>query len=294
VASKPTASIPPPPLVTSEDVVRELHRLFGAGNESGLVIRVYGEEDGATDETFREMLRSLQMYDERFGGDGKILVQAPSRATLVRAMSVLGREEYQRRILEHVLSTFGRRLVDPLAEMIDTNPEGSLVARLAMMRDLFLAQVADLRLTPESQQILSDDLRKLFSDDYLAMVAENEERVQRPRVTRLAQEVLRLIGGTFRRAFARWPEHAEHIASSIGRRLSGQVALREVPALLREQITHGIEEFLWVETSTEIEGALRSLFAEHGAAIHVEPPQLERQTYREFAAACWQLIADNC
>lgn len=291
-SSKPTASIPP--LVTSEDVVRELHRLFGAGNDSGLVIRVYGEEDGKADDTFHEMLASLKMYDERFGEGGKVLVQPPSRATLVRAMSVLGREEFQRRILEHVLSTFGRRLVDPLADVLDATPEGSLVARLSMMRDLFLAQVADLRLTPESQQILSDDLRKLLSHDYLAMVAENEERVQRPRVTRLAQEVLRLIGGTFRRAFARWPDHADHIAVSIGRRLSGQVALRDVPAVLREQITHGIEEFLWVETSNEIEGALRGLFAEHANAIQVEPPRLERETYRDFAAACWQMIADNC
>jgi hypothetical protein len=293
VAEKSTVSVPPP-LVTSDDVVRELHRLFGAGDDSGLVIRVYGDEGGAADDTFREMLASLKMYDDRFGADGKILVQAPSRATLVRAMSVLGREEYQRRILEHVLSTFGRRLIDPLGEMLDTTPEGSLVARLAMMRDLFLAQIADLRLTPESQQILSGDLRKLLSDEYLAMVAENEERVQRPRVTRLAQEVLRLVGGIFRRAFARWPDHAERVAATITRRLSGQLSLREVPALLREQITHGVEEFLWVETSTEIEGALRALFAEHAHAIEVEPPKLERETYREFAAACWQLIADNC
>ena len=293
MAQKSTTSIPPP-LVTSDDVVRELHRLFGAGNESGLVIRVYGEQDGKADDTFREMLASLQMYDERFGEGGKILVQPPPRAVLVRAMSVLGREEYQRRILAQVLSTFGRRLVDPLGEMLDATPEGSLVARLGMLRDLFLAQVVDLRLTPESQQILSGDLRKLLSDEYLAMVAENEERVQRPRLTRLAQEVLRLIGGVFRRAFARWPDHAERIASTIGRRLGGQVSLREVPALLRDQITHGIEEFLWVETSTEIEGALRSLFAEHGSTLAVEPPKLEREAYREFASACWQLIADNC
>ena len=163
-----------------------------------------------------------------------------------------------------------------------------------MMRDLFLAQIADLKLTPESQQILSDDVRKLLSDEYLAMVAEHEERVQRPRVTRVAQEVLRLIGGTFRRALLRWPDHAERIAATISRRLSGEHKLGDVPTLLREQVTAGVEEFLWVETSTEIQGALRSLFAEHRDAVKVEPAPLEREAYREFAAACWQIIADNC
>jgi hypothetical protein len=106
--------------------------------------------------------------------------------------------------------------------------------------------------------------------------------------------VLRLIGGTFRRALLRWPDHAERIAGSISRRLSGEHRLRDVPMLLREQITDGIEEFLWVETSTEIQGALRSLFAEHRSAVTVDPAPLEREAYREFAGACWQIIADHC
>ena len=137
-------------------------------------------------------------------------------------------------------------------------------------------------------------MRKLLSDDYLAMVAEHEERVQRPRVTRLAQEVLRLIGGTFRRALLRWPDHADRIAGSISRRLGSDVDLRDIPVILREQITAGVEEFLWVETSTEIEGALRALFAQHQSAVTVAPAPLERDAYREFAGACWQIIADNC
>ena len=288
------SSLPAQPLVSSDDVVRELHRLFGAGPETGLVIRVYGQESGPSDDAFREMLSSLKMYDERFGEGGNVVVQAPSRAILVRAMSVLGREEHQRRILGHVLSTFGRRLIDPMGEMLDTAPEGVLAVRLGMWRDRFLAQISDLKLTPESQQIVSDDLKKLLSDDYLTMIAENEERVQRPRVAKLAQDVLRLIGGTFRRAFARWPDHAERIATSIWRRLGSDVSLRDIPVLLRDQITDGIEEFLWVETSTEIEGALRSLFAEHGNTALGEPAKLEREAYREFAGACWEIIADNC
>ena len=283
-------------LVTTADVLSEIHRLFDAGGDNGLVIRVYGEPDGAGAEanaTFREMLASLRMYDDRFKG-GPVMVQAPSRTSLARAMSILGREEHQRRILAQVLTTFGRRLIDPLGDQLDATPEGSLMARLGMVRDLCLAHVADLKLTPESQQILGDDLRRMLSDDYLAMVAEHEERVQRPRVTRLAQEVLRLIGGTFRSALLRWPDHADRIAASISRRLQGDVGLRDIPTLLREQITNGIEEFLWVETSTEIQGALNSLFAEQRSAVNMAPAPLEREAYREFAGACWQIIADNC
>jgi hypothetical protein len=287
---------PSSPLISTEDVVQEIHRLFDASGESGLVVRVYGGDDDAAgaDATFREMLGSLQMYDDRFRDGGSVTVEAPTRASLARAMGVLGREEHQKRILSQVLTTFGRRLIDPLGDVLDAAPDGSLMSRLGLMRDLCMAQVADLKLTPESQQIITDDLRKLLSDEYLGMVAEHEERVQRPRVTRVAQEVLRLIGGTFRSALLRWPDHAERIAGTIARRLSGEHALRDVPMLLREQITDGIEEFLWVETSTEIQGALRSLFAEHRSAITVDPAPLEREAYREFAGACWQIIADNC
>jgi hypothetical protein len=297
VASPSLAPQSSPPLVTTADVMEEIHRLFDAGGDSGLVIRVYGEPAGAgaeADAAFREMLASLRMYDDRFNTGGAVMVQAPTRASLSRAMSVLGREEHQRRILAQVLTTFGRRLIDPLGDQLDATPAGSLMARLGMMRDLCLAHIADLHLTPESQQIISDDLRKLLADEYLAMVAEHEERVQRPRVTRLAQEVLRLIGGTFRSALQRWPDHAERIAGTISRRLQGDVGLRDIPTLLREQITNGIEEFLWVETSTEIQGALNSLFAEQRSAVNIAPAPLEREAYREFAGACWQIIADNC
>jgi hypothetical protein len=290
-------SAPPAPIVSHDDVVREIHRLFDAGPDAGLVIRVYGEAPGDgsdADATFREMLASLRMYDERFGQGGAVTVQAPTRASLTRAMSVLGREEHQRKILGQVLSTFGRRLLDPLGDQLDPRPEGSTMSRLGLLRDVFLAQVRDLKLTPESQQILEGDMRKLLTDDYLAMVAEHEERVQRPRVTHLAQEVLRMVGGTFRRALSRWPQHADGVAAAIARRVQGEVSLRDIPGLLRDQITTGIEEYLWVETSTEIQGALRSLFAEHHGAVTVDPAPLEREAYRDFALACWQIIADNC
>lgn len=291
--SPPLAS----PLITTEDVVQEIQRLFGAGPDSGLVIRVYGasDSDGAGD-TFREMLASLQMYDDRYrqGSGVEVLVDAPDRATIARALSVLGQERHQKKILDHILTTFGRRLIDPLATILDTTPNGTLVGRLSMMRDIFLAQIVELRMTPESQQILSEDVSKLMNDDYLAMVAEHEERVQRPRVTKLAQQVLRLVGSTFHRALRRWPAHADQIAASIARRNHGKVRLREIPTLLRTQITNGIEEFLWVETSNDIEGALHPLFAEHRNVMPVPTAAVDRETYREFALACWSIIAEHC
>lgn len=294
--NEPGGSQPPSPLISTDDVVREIQRLFDAGPESGLVIRVHGDAGGGDSEaTFREMLASLQMYDDRYRtGGGEVMVDAPNRSTIARALMVLGQEEHQKRILDFILTTFGRRLIDPLAAILDTTPNGTLVGRLSMMRDIFLSHIADLRMTPESQQILSDDLCKLMTEEYLGIVAEHEERVQRPRVTKLAQQILRLVGSTFHRALRRWPEHADQIAASIARRNQGKVRLREIPTLLRTHITDGIEEFLWVETSNDIEGALHPLFAEHRAVMPVALQPLERETYREFASACWSIIAEYC
>ncbi|HTN91913.1 MAG TPA: hypothetical protein VL242_49930 [Sorangium sp.] len=290
-------SLPPGPLVTDEDIREELRRLFDAGPDSGLVIRVYGEsgEGAAAADAFREMFASLRMYEGMQQDQPlEILVDAPSKAHIARALSVLGHEQHQKRILDHILTTFGRRLIDPLAEILDTTPAGSVTARLTMLRDIFLAHIAELRMTPESQQILTSDLRRLMSDDYLAMVAENEERVQRPRVAKLAQQILRLVGSTFHRALRRWPAHAEQIASSIARRSPKKVRLSEVPRLIRGQITDGIEEFLWIETSADIEGALRPMLAEHQDVMPVTQTTLDRSTYREFADACWAIIAEHC
>jgi hypothetical protein len=287
-----------PPLITEQDVRKELHRLFDAGPNAGLVIRVYGEPNGASAETmatFQEMFASLRMYDARpREPGGEILVDAPSKATIRSALEVLGREEHQKAVLDYILTTFGRRLIDPLAAILDTTPTGSVRSRLALTRDILLAQIADLRMTPETQQMISGDLRRVLNDDYLAALAEHEERVQRPRVAQLAQQILRLIGSTFHRALRRWPEHAGQIAASIARRNHGKVPLREIPVLLRNQITAGIEEFLWIETSAEIQGALEHMLAEHKGVMPVTPQSLERATYREFADACWAIIAERC
>jgi hypothetical protein len=282
-----------PPLITAQDVEAEIQRLFLAQSGSGLVIRVYGEEGGAAEniEAFREMFNSLRLYD--YGsGSGEVFVDAPNSSVITRALNVLAREQHQKRILDHVLTTFGHRLIDPLAAILDTTPEGTIMSRLAVLRDLFLAQIAELKLTHESQDMLTQDLLMAFDDAYLRMVAEHEERVQRPRVRKLAQEILRLVGTTFHGALRDWPEHAENIAMLITRRMKGQVHLREVPTLIRGQICAAIEDFLWLETASKIESSLEPLFARDSGLLSGPVPSLDRSLYREFAEACWEIIAD--
>ena len=282
-----------PPLITAQDVEAEIQRLFLAQSGSGLVIRVYGEEGGPAEniEAFQEMFHSLRLYD--YGtGTGEVFVDAPNSSVITRALNVLAREQHQKRILDHVLTTFGHRLIDPLAAILDTTPEGTIMSRLAVLRDLFLAQIAELKLTHESQDMLTQDLLMAFDDAYLRMVAEHEERVQRPRVRKLAQEILRLVGSTFHAALRAWPEHAETIAMLISRRMKGQVHLREVPTLIRGQICAAIEDFLWLETAAKIESSLEPLFAQHSGLLSGPVPTLDRSLYREFAEACWEIIAD--
>lgn len=290
------ASVPPPPLITEDDIRDEISRLFGAAPESGLVIRVYGlGATTAANDAIREMLASLRMYegkkeDEPF----EIFVEPPGKAQIAQALAVIGLEEHQKRVLDCALTTFGRRLTDPLATILDSTPTGSVMARLSLVRDLFLAQIGDLRMTPESQRTLSSDVRKLLSDEYLAKIAENEERVQRPKVARLAQQILRLVGSTFHRALKRWPAHAERIAASIAERGQGRVRLGDVPFVLRTQIIEALEEFLWVETGAELERELQAMLAEHQDVMPVSPAEVTRSWYREIAEACWAIIAEHC
>ena len=127
---------------------------------------------------------------------------------------------------------------------------------------------------------------------FAAMVAEHEERVQRPRVEQLAQRTLRLIGTIFYRALKRWPEHAALIAVAVTRRMSKKVSLRQSPVSIRNHIVAAIEEFLWVETCSELEGALFQLFAEHRSVLPVENLTIDRDLYTRFAQACWEIISE--
>lgn len=272
--------------------MREVHRLFDAGPESGLTIRVYGDPGEPPDDAFREMIDSLRMHDEGWRRDGVLVGRAPTQAALARAIGVLAREPQRRRVLEHVLTSFGHRLVDPLGDTLDDAPPGSVAGRLSMMRDLFLAQIAELRLTPDVQRTLGDDVRGLLSDTYLRLLAETEEQVERPRVRRLVREVLRVLGTIFRRALEALPGEVDRLAGAVAERLRGEHPLKELPARVRRALTDELSAWLWASTSAELSGALRSLFARH--ADGVEPTLLPQEAYRELADHCWGVIASCC
>ncbi len=273
----------------------ELARLFGGTFERDLVVSVYGDEDaeGAVS-TFHELMRSLEMHGGAEVGPRfqDIVVEPPNATTIERALLTLSHADRQRRLLDQVLTTFGHHLIDPLGAVLNAGPDGALMRELTTVRERVIADLSALRVTPETRSIVIADVSKLLSDDYLTMMVEHEERELRPRVKELAQEILRLIGDIFHHALGRWPEHARSIAHAVRRRLSGEVRLAELPHLLREQVLDGIEEFLWVETSNDIEGALRSMFAARRGIVD-EPPTLERSAYRSFAMGCWKLMTEH-
>jgi hypothetical protein len=286
-------------LVSDADVEREIMRLFTSSTSGGhVVVRVHGDDRSPTSrrDAFRELLESLAMYDERYRHGQQVLVEPPSFVAIRQGLGVLGDERLKRRLFEQVLKTFGARMIDPLGEMLDTMPGGALLTRMEALREQILGGVDELGLTHETQQILRGDLRRLLTEDYLVLLAEHEENVQRPRVKELAKEVLQLIGETFQRAFRHWPAHAERIAESVARRLGQSVELKENPGVIRTRIVEGVEEFLWVETSTDLSGALTQLFRQqrYAGLIAGAAPEPGRDIYHEFALTCWDLIEGNC
>ena len=152
-----------------------------------------------------------------------ILVAAPNVVTIERALMTLGHTDVQRRLLDQVLTTFGHHLIDPLGAVLDPGPDGALMRQLTTVRDRVIADLASLQVTSETRSIVIQDITKMMSDDYLAMLVEHEERELRPRVRELAQEILRLVGDIFHKALGRWPDHARSIAHAVRRRLSGEV-----------------------------------------------------------------------
>ena len=285
----------PRTLVTAADVQGELARLFGGMADRDLVVSVYGDDDaeGAVS-TFHELMRSFEMHSGLQPGlkFQDVLVEAPNAVTIERALMTLGHTDLQRRLLDQVLTTFGHHLIDPLGAVLDPGPDGALMRELTTVRERVILDLASLQVTSETRSIVIQDISQLMSDDYLAMLVEHEERELRPRVRELAQEILRLVGDIFHKALGRWPEHARSIAHSVRRRLSGELRLAELPHLLRDQVLDGIEEILWVETSNDIEGALRSMFASRRDIVD-QPPRLERSAYRSFAMGCWKLLTEH-
>lgn len=283
-------------IVSEADVEKEIARLFGDPNQTGLIIRVQGEDksDGGRSEAFRELLASLEMYEYRAQA-AEIRVEPPDVETITKALSVLGLPRIKRQLFERILMTFGKRIADPLGKILETTPGGALRDRMFDLRDDLLRWVADLRLTHETQGMLAGDLRRLLTDDYLTMMAEHEEKEQRPRVAELAQELLHLIGAIFERAFRQWPVHARSIAESVAGRMGASLSLRESPIVIRDRIIEGILEYLWIETSTDLTGAVHQLFAQpRYAGLTSGPPEIERDTYRKFAEACWDIVSENC
>ena len=283
-----------PIIISESDVEAEITQLFGSLSETGLVIRVHGgSSETHRNLAFRELLESLELY-EFHKSSKKIEVEPPDAETIASALSVLADPALKRRLFERILLTFGRSMVDPLGEILDTTPGGALLAHMTHIRANVLQGIRRLRLTHETQAILVEDLEALLSDDYLAMLAEHEENVQRPRVARLAQQILHLIGTTFERAFRQWPHHARTIANSVSRRMGSSMSLRESPVVIRQLIVDSIEEFLWIETSTELSGAIAQLFSQdHYRGIFGDKaPALERGVYRKFAEACWEIISE--
>ena len=285
-----------PITVSPEDVEKEIIRLFGDPNETGLVITVHGGEDSADSryEAFRELLHSLAIYDFQSQAN-TVSVRPPDLGTMTKALAILGQPYLKRRLFERILLTFGKRIVEPLGRILDTTPEGLLLERMAVLRDTMLNWIADLELTHETQQMLTDDLRALLSDEYLGMLAEHEEKVQRPRVTELAQEVLHIIGSTFERAFRLWPKHARSIAESVSRRMGTHLTLSESPMVIRERIVEGIQEYLWIETGTELQAVLIQVFSQQQFTGLTKDgtPEIDKESYRSFAEACWDIIAEN-
>ena len=284
-----------PITVSEKDVEEEITRLFGDPNETGLVITVHGGDgsDGRN-EAFQELLQSLSLYD--YGTAEDLTVQPPDQETMTKALAVLGEPHLKRRLFERILLTFGKQIVDPLGRILDTTPEGLLFERMVSLRDAMVHWIDDLELTRETQDILTGDLNKLLTDEYLSMLAEHEEKVQRPKVTELAQEILHIIGSTFERAFRSWPKHAETIATSVSRRMGNKLSLRESPMVIRERIVEGIEAYLWIETSTELQAVLHQMFAQpqFQGLTASGAPEVQRSTYREFAEACWDIVSENC
>ncbi|MGC4087103.1 MAG: hypothetical protein QM756_04205 [Polyangiaceae bacterium] len=300
-------------LISPADLEHELMLLFGAGKNTDLVVRVQGADlEQDRNDAFQELLRSLTLYNPEAIDAQRLTVPLPDQHTITRALLVLADKSLQHRLFEHILSTFGHRLIDPLAAILDSARGGPLFNRMVDLRHQLLSGVEELRLTQETRGMLEADLRKLLDDSYLALLAEHEETNQRPRVKRLAQEVLHLVGVTFQRAFARWPEHAERIALCVSRGFNGSVGgvsgigsgggrighveLGEHPVFIRRRIVQAIAEFLWVETSSDLSGALTQLFAQRAYSGLVEHSQidLDRSVYDEFAEACWQLVAERC
>lgn len=284
--------------ITPDAVEAEVNRLFGGGSNSrGLIIRVHGADEPGAERTsaFKELLESLSIYSDQYRDLAEIEIEPPDERSVYQGLLVLGKKQLQQVLFRKILVTLGREIVDPLGEILSTTPDGTLFNRIVAIRHQLRSRITNLRMSYETRAILLGDLDALLTDDYLMMLVEHEEIVQHPRAEALVQKILHLIGETLRQAFEQWPDNAKRIAASIARHTGSQVQLRENPQVIRNRIVAGIEGFLWIETSNELNGMLRQLFSEKQFAGLLEPPypELTPESFKEFAETCWELVAEH-
>src|SRR4051794_15504508 len=200
--------------------------------------------DADTRAIIRELTQSLAMH----GGvqmPGDTHVPPPPTDMIRRALGVLVDASGRRRTLGAALAIFGRRVTAQL-ERILASAEAGPTARLVAWRGRVLRSLDDVTFTHESIRILRADLERLLTDDYLAMVGDNEEKFLRPRLTELAHRVIEVLGDTFHRALERFGGHIDQLSESIVRQLPKTMTLRDLPSLLKRGFVDALSDFLAV------------------------------------------------
>lgn len=280
-----------PSMIDPRDGVRLVVK-FG-GEEAGTL---FGTErdDAEIRASIRELTSSFRMHGGGPSAPGALQVKAPSSAMIRRALNALVEPTARRRTLGAALSIFGRRVVAPLEHLLSSDEEGA-TSRLRAWRNQLLAQVSLLGITHETQQIITGDLARLLSEDYILMLGENEEKTLRPQLSELAQKVLDVLGTVFYRAFDRFSEHIDQISETIVRNLPKTMSLRDMPSELKRGFVSAVTSFLAVETSTELKGSLGILSIQYASLIDAEHPlAFDESWYGDVAAECWQVISGYC
>lgn len=295
----------PAGLIDDGQIEAWVRATFGASEVDGVRVvvkvdgRAVGERTGgpalrASDPAMRAAIRELTQSFAMHGGSiapGDTRVGAPPAATIRTALRALTDPEARRRALGAALSIFGRRVVAPLEALL-TSRQASPAARLAMFREQLRAQVAALPLASETQRILRTDLDAMLTDEYLAMLADNEERTLRPRLTELARRVLDVLAGTFHRALDRFDANVDAVGDRVVRRIPPQMPLRDLPGALKRGFVDAVADYLTVETGSELRGALATLSRQYADVVPAgESLAFADEWYADLAVACWDVIA---
>jgi hypothetical protein len=276
------------------DGVRVVVKIGGQALPSGFGGTAGGDEvDEGTRAAIRELTQSLAMHSG-VTVPGDAVVAAPPRETISRALHALADPIARGKALGAALSIFGRRVVAPLERLLAARNSGP-TARLVQWRAALRNGLADLRLAHETTQILRGDLARVFTDEYLHMLGENEEKTLRPRLAELAHRVLDVLASTFHRALDRFGANADRVAIGIVRQLPRSMALRNLPSLVKQGFVAAVGEFLAVETSADLRGALHTLSGQYSDVVPAgQPLGFADEWYRDLAQECWDVIATYC